>query len=964
MPRETIDIRTFGSGLVTNGDPRDIPDDAASSSKGIDSKSNGVLRGLPGHTKRYEQLSDGAKASSFISVGDGNYDLVYYDGAVKRIPSVYNDLSAVAPEVLTENVVSDYVAFTPNNREAHVGLGPQHKPRWIGYVSHKRTWEPTPTEIVTADAELVAPVTLQQFYRVFPVTISAVDYIIGASLGGGRVYKIKTSDGTVERSRAFAGIYGICKDIDNANHCWVYVKDTTFGTLYKLDLANDFDVLIMRTLGAIDLADDAYITDIEITTNRIWLAAFKTLSTPTTEEKWLFTVDKPVGSGGALTVTNRTPQIKASGMTQGAWIGYFVVNFVPSWAAVNNPVTQLYERSLTRINNTTVAWVSLGSDFTDIVSGSGAQKFPYYHHGATADYANETEYRKFLVRPVGESATAGGKTGLISFPSGISSDIMIPGFRGAMFIPLATGTTNLDLFTNRYATVYKWLVSALPQIGGVSSLYDLSSSAGSGTVSETSAVTGFDATLLYMTALGGKVKVETLPRALSGQTSTLLYTVTSANITASDVGTDGDFPENMRFYWKLSLTYDGYQESPLTDILETKLNASGNTRNIELSVLIEKASLNWRVSHVNIYRAESSANTEQPQTSFRLVESVSLDDPRVQSVGNSASLTIVDSYNQGASYEANSGTAETLESTMANYGLAALVNNQLFVAQCGLEDVPDANHYLLRSKEFRYDMFDWPNELLRLPFIPNALAAFAGRLYVFGENQILRIEPRGMYIEDKFEGFGVKAQNVVCVNRYGIFFEHKSEIYYFDGQSFSSISEPIRNLLEATEVKQIAYSPTQLSLVVFVGTAGGDASTAYLFNIDRRRWELHPDLLRASTHAALLPKGELWSFGAFDIDELFSSTPSAWEWTSKVFTFGDESQVKKIYKINVEKSSTGTVTTQFKVDNDAAWTTLAASGLLTEAKRRAKRIQVKLSGTATADVKGFSFILRRMVGAR
>jgi len=117
-------------------------------------------------------------------------------------------------------------------------------------------------------------------------------------------------------------------------------------------------------------------------------------------------------------------------------------------------------------------------------------------------------------------------------------------------------------------------------------------------------------------------------------------------------------------------------------------------------------------------------------------------------------------------------------------------------------------------------------------------------------------------------------------------------------------------------------------------------------------------------------KGDVYIVGNMEnigntLRKLFGDpSPSvfSWGWQSKVFTFDDPSQIKKVYKITHRGS--GTVVISYKIDG-GNYKTVPSGGVITAADRRVNKIQLQLVGTGiSAVVDSVSIIFRRMVGAR
>ena len=72
------------------------------------------------------------------------------------------------------------------------------------------------------------------------------------------------------------------------------------------------------------------------------------------------------------------------------------------------------------------------------------------------------------------------------------------------------------------------------------------------------------------------------------------------------------------------------------------------------------------------------------------------------------------------------------------------------------------------------------------------MANFLGRLFVFDSNNIYKVNPHNLAIEDTFEGVGCLGKDSLIVTEYGMFFADSNGAYKHDGNSPIKISEPIQ----------------------------------------------------------------------------------------------------------------------------------------------------------------------------
>ena len=179
-------------------------------------------------------------------------------------------------------------------------------------------------------------------------------------------------------------------------------------------------------------------------------------------------------------------------------------------------------------------------------------------------------------------------------------------------------------------------------------------------------------------------------------------------------GTGTTFTTTKKYYYGVSLMYDGAQETPINYDPDKALTPAGNALLNQITFYVNWTSalpLNKRVTGVNVYMAESDSSASEPSTFFRLVKSFLITGGKwrcIESTGVSkiATRNFEDNGVYGASYEASSGITETLDNTFVGYGLSAQLNGYHFVGNCYHPELDDASHMLFRSKVSRYDMFD------------------------------------------------------------------------------------------------------------------------------------------------------------------------------------------------------------------------------------------------------------------
>ena len=407
-------------------------------------------------------------------------------------------------------------------------------------------------------------------------------------------------------------------------------------------------------------------------------------------------------------------------------------------------------------------------------------------------------------------------------------------------------------------------------------------------------------------------------------------------INATSITNTSTFANSTRYFYKVSFIYDGYQESSLTPSIHIDSDGDATGESFEISVQVS-ASVNKRVSHVVIYRADSGTNTDalKPTGFYRQVAYIPLSDPKwsIGSVFNEYIYLDTNDIN-GISYEASSGLPEGLIKVTPNYALSTQLNYIHYVAKLNFPLLGKSlSNYMLKSMPYNFDQFDWTKDVLKLPSTPTAIIAFNGRIYAFDENNTYKIEPNNLYIEDTFNGIGCLGQDSAVVTEYGMFYCDINGIYMHDGVKPIDIGVPIAQpngtqadsfvwsnlLFEGRSAPKMAFDPKRKSILI---TALADnvpsfQSFIWAYNILKQRWdiitlvetnELNIYPYRADAITAIhvdlkgniLASAESAQAGHFLYKLFASSNKRKFLWRSKKIDMGDISVDKAFCTTTIE----------------------------------------------------------------
>ena len=442
------------------------------------------------------------------------------------------------------------------------------------------------------------------------------------------------------------------------------------------------------------------------------------------------------------------------------------------------------------------------------------------------------------------------------------------------------------------------------------------------------------------------------------------------NMSATQDGADdAGFTNGIKYWYKISLLYDEFQE---TVLFGEVIGISSGTGGFSVVITLDnwENSLPNRVTHVNLYRAEGTGS--QPDSLFRLVETVSIQGG-LWSGTTDRSYTFWDfSYNNiTVTYDANSGISQALDVNYLDYSKGAILNSHLFVTNAGNAELSSVSNYIFKSLPFKYDMFDWSRDFVSCPEDLNAIISYNGRLYGMSDNNTYRVEPNTLYIEDTFNGVGCISQEAFVVTEFGLFFCDQNNIYMHNGQAPIPIGSAIltspsgndgyKEMLDvSTFSPKVAFDSKEQNVIFFVKN-----DKALVYNVVKSRWDLWTGLDAKSCFSS--KDGRVYASVGNDIKGYAAGTTnkSAFTWISKEVSAGHQSQDKKFYRIDCPHEGTApTVSYGFNGADPSSTTTVDNSTGLASVKLNQKKrsIQVKIVGSnADTFIESLGVVFRRFL---
>jgi hypothetical protein len=304
-----------------------------------------------------------------------------------------------------------------------------------------------------------------------------------------------------------------------------------------------------------------------------------------------------------------------------------------------------------------------------------------------------------------------------------------------------------------------------------------------------------------------------------------------------------------------------------------------------------------------------------------------------------------------------------------------VINNSLIVGDCTQEGLgKEANYMLFKSKPFRYAVFDWSSEYLKLPERPIALTSYAGKVYAFSQANTYVINPDGFFVEDHFLGIGCFSDQSYYASEVGLFWADKNNAYAIMGGKFQIISNNIKSKTgywhgwTSDTTLAVAYN-VKRNAVLFGTNNSAYQGRAWSYSLDSGRWDALELKVNYFTNFIVVnPTQEIYAIGSNGASWLYgnSSSREDWSWESKVIDFGSQAEEKFIYKVEV----VGTNYAILAKYNDENYSALASGQSIKAPGNKwmqINKLQLKLSSTSTtaeSNVKDIRILFRRKRGLR
>ena len=379
--------------------------------------------------------------------------------------------------------------------------------------------------------------------------------------------------------------------------------------------------------------------------------------------------------------------------------------------------------------------------------------------------------------------------------------------------------------------------------------------------------------------------------------------------------------------------------------IQARVNTSvGNNRVTGANLYIEDDGIPYRIAQLKYLKGLKGAwESEYPKTGR-----FSNDTDKVSNTIKTDGLPLLESY------EAINGFKPSVDSIIASYQTATVLNRRTYVANV-YQNSEKFGDRMIKSKVGAFDVI--PSEGRGIDVVKNdgdtivKLESYADRILQYKKNVMYLINATrdAEFLEDTFVGKGIAHPSASCASDIGIAWVNENGCYLYDGERVTNLIDGKINNPEwqtfVSSTSDIAYLPLQKKLIV---SGGSNGTATFEFSFYTKSWNKGIGKLSDNkTNFILDIDNDIKYFtnsGGSKLLKKWDDTSVAdgdVNFITKDFTFGNPASRKKCFKFYVTYKSTGDTNVQVHFGTNGA--ALTDNSIGTEVDNSSK-----YAGTSTA----------------
>ncbi len=343
----------------------------------------------------------------------------------------------------------------------------------------------------------------------------------------------------------------------------------------------------------------------------------------------------------------------------------------------------------------------------------------------------------------------------------------------------------------------------------------------------------------------------------------------------------------------------------------------GNNRVTGANLYMEDDGIPYRIAQLRYMKGLKGAWESEYPTSDRFVRDSG-------SPYNHSSSTIkTDGLPLLESYEAMNGFSPNVDTNIANYKTATILNRRTYIANV-YQNGEQFSDRMIKSNANSFDVF--PSEGKGIDVVKNdgdtiiKLESYADRILQFKKNVMYLINATrdSEYLEDTFVGKGIPHPSASTTTDIGVAWVNENGCFFYDGEKVNDLTQG--KILETqwqthiTSSSDVAYLPLKKKLLV---TGGTNAIDVYEYSFFTQSWAKGTGKFETEKSNFILDIDEnIKYYTTVGTDALkkwddTSSSSSAARILTKDFTFGNPASRKKCFKFYVTYKSSAATNIKF-----------------------------------------------------